>query len=365
MTTGSINRSLGPGSGYTRVWSGGDGKGAVGGPIQWNNYTATISYYSQNKTGAGGVCAGGTYPFTPQYSNEAVFGNNDELALLERLTEQIRRHSFNLSVSVAQGSQTLQLVSSVVSRVHQSVKQLRRGRIDLAVRTLGASPQDMHAKNRRFDGRRLDPLSSKDVSATWLEMQYGWLPLYQDVYEASRAFEACTSAPRKQRFTASLQATPVETLYWDGSSYGSRYTTRSTKSRKYVYELTEQISTPRSLGLFNPAAVAWELVPFSFVADWFIPIGSYIDSLNIFPVLDGRYLVTDLGKVVGKGVPGVYHWYFNCGWIGAGISSTRITVSRVVGYGSLPVPRPEFKPLVKALSTGHLKNALALLNQML
>jgi hypothetical protein len=33
------------------------------------------------------------------------------------------------------------------------------------------------------------------------------------------------------------------------------------------------------LGLTNPLNVAWELVPFSFVVDWFIPIGSFFDGL--------------------------------------------------------------------------------------
>jgi hypothetical protein len=32
------------------------------------------------------------------------------------------------------------------------------------------------------------------------------------------------------------------------------------------------------LGLINPAVVAWELVPFSFLVDWFIPVGKFLDS---------------------------------------------------------------------------------------
>jgi len=31
--------------------------------------------------------------------------------------------------------------------------------------------------------------------------------------------------------------------------------------------------------LTNPALVAWELVPFSFVADWFVPIGSWLTAI--------------------------------------------------------------------------------------
>lgn len=34
------------------------------------------------------------------------------------------------------------------------------------------------------------------------------------------------------------------------------------------------------LGLVNPAAVAWELVPFSFVVDWFTNFGGYLDGFT-------------------------------------------------------------------------------------
>jgi hypothetical protein len=36
------------------------------------------------------------------------------------------------------------------------------------------------------------------------------------------------------------------------------------------------------LGLANPAAVAWELVPFSFVVDWFTDAGTFINSFTDF-----------------------------------------------------------------------------------
>lgn len=37
---------------------------------------------------------------------------------------------------------------------------------------------------------------------------------------------------------------------------------------------------PGRFGLLNPLEVIWELVPFSFVADWFLPIGDYLSALD-------------------------------------------------------------------------------------
>jgi hypothetical protein len=42
----------------------------------------------------------------------------------------------------------------------------------------------------------------------------------------------------------------------------------------------------------DPLSVAWELLPWSFVVDWFIPIGSYLDLVNQVPSLKGRFLTT-------------------------------------------------------------------------
>jgi len=34
------------------------------------------------------------------------------------------------------------------------------------------------------------------------------------------------------------------------------------------------------LGLVNPAEIVWEMMPYSFIADWFVPIGPWIGSLT-------------------------------------------------------------------------------------
>jgi hypothetical protein len=34
------------------------------------------------------------------------------------------------------------------------------------------------------------------------------------------------------------------------------------------------------LGFVNPAAIAWELVPFSFVVDWFVNVGEFLNNFT-------------------------------------------------------------------------------------
>lgn len=35
-----------------------------------------------------------------------------------------------------------------------------------------------------------------------------------------------------------------------------------------------------SLGLLNPASLAWELVPLSFVVDWIVPVGPFLEAMT-------------------------------------------------------------------------------------
>lgn len=49
---------------------------------------------------------------------------------------------------------------------------------------------------------------------------------------------------------------------------------------------------PGRFGLLNPLSVAWELMPLSFVADWFLPIGSYLSGFDAnlrFDVTSGYF----------------------------------------------------------------------------
>jgi hypothetical protein len=72
------------------------------------------------------------------------------------------------------------------------------------------------------------------------------------------------------------------------------------KRVRYIQcELSEPLSTSRALGLLDPLTVVWEIIPYSFVVDWFLPIGSYLENLAVFPFLEGRFLTTDVYRYSG------------------------------------------------------------------
>ena len=57
------------------------------------------------------------------------------------------------------------------------------------------------------------------------------------------------------------------------------------------------------LSLDNPAVLAWEALPYSFVVDWFIPIGDYLnETLNLSgPIRIDEMSVTELTETTLNG----------------------------------------------------------------
>lgn len=108
----------------------------------------------------------------------------------------------------------------------------------------------------------------------WLENSFGWAPLFGTMYDAMMAL----SAPVEPKsFYGSA------TCFHEGKTAGMN----PRHSYSYVYRVAIfgdiHISNPNvalanNLGLVNPAAIAWELVRFSFVLDWMFDIGAWINS---------------------------------------------------------------------------------------
>lgn len=306
--------------------------------LKWNNYSCI---YEQERRTPGQ---------TPLFIGDVWFPSgvpvpgltaNDELILLSRLSEAVKGHSFNLAVSAAEGKKTVSMVSDALQSIGGAVLDLKRGRFESAARRFGVSP-------------RSSRLSQKDVAGRWLELQYGWLPLLSDVYEASKAYEALTKKPRKNLVRVNYTRRFIHNSSESQPNWSCEGPAMAGK--RIIYEMTEQMSTERSLGLTDPLSVAWELIPYSFVVDWFIPIGTYLENLNTIPSLRGRFLTTSLRRFSGSAVSvnPTYNWTV--------VPTTHVSqvyLDRTVST-SLTVPKPSFNSFEDAMSPKRIWNAIAL-----
>lgn len=312
-TTGSLAGAFQPGVGYYRTWSGVDGKKTTFAGQQresWNPFNCTIvswnvvslkweihSTYNQTFP-SNGVRLPWVYDITDGFGFQTSLDwtSNDQLKLLEKLLRKVKSHDFNLAVNLGQMHQTVDLITSNLRKLGSAALLLKRGHFADAARQLGVSPR----------GTRL---KTTDVSGRWLEMQYGWLPLLGDSFEAAKAFEAISNGPRTQLYRVSIKKKAIGNGSQSPTYFGIPYTEELAQHLRY--ECVEEIGFSRQLGLLDPLSVAWELMPWSFVIDWFIPIGSYLDLVNQAASLKGRFLQTQVRKWKAQSQKSevLAHWY--------------------------------------------------------
>jgi len=332
-----------------KTWSGGDGKYVVPGNLSWNNYTMSGGQGYQN---------GSAYN---QWLNiDGISVNFDmtnfNIALGSKIASAIRAHDFQMGNFIAEGHQTVEMVVQAVVKLGKCARHLRHGRLDLAARTLGTSSPLI-----RKIGRGPNRLVREDIGNFWLELQYGWRPLLSDVHESMQAYHKLASGVHttygkvSKRITASSRILDPYTYdQWAVGDY----------SRQVIFKLSSPISAPASLGLTDPLSVAWEVIPYSFVVDWFLPIGSYLDAIHTLGSVTGTYLTTVRTRVHTnktcnylKTPSGMWNEYF-----GVNVSYDAMNLTRSVS-SEYSIPCPQVGSL--SLSTGHFYNALALLSQYL
>lgn len=146
-------------------------------------------------------------------------------------------------------------------------------------------------KKLRRHKRRRGKDFSKALADTYLEFVFGWIPLVKDVKYAIDGLLDRFGQPDAKRISAHGQT------YYNGSSFESICFTdnfiqvyQSVINRSNVdYRITASVKTgavngvrsvPATLGLLPERFIptVWELIPYSFVVDYFVNIGDIIAS---------------------------------------------------------------------------------------
>lgn len=357
-----------------KTWSGTDGKFEAwqgGTRVKWNNYAMVHwRWTSTIKTSDFGV--GSISKQTPATLKSLTgWSANDDLRLLAKLAERIKGHSFDLGINIAEGKKTYEQILGNLTSIGKALVALKHGHPGQALRHLGVPRGSYSSPIRRRGvevGRARNwrgELTTQDVTGRWLEMQYGWLPLVSQSYEAAKALAAATG-PRRLKFYASVGN---KSATYEGSQSPTVYTypVSVTYGQRIHAELYEDVGLNRSLGLVDPLAIAWEVVPYSFVVDWFIPIGTYLSVWSMIPSLKGRFLTTTrIGQKAGGFAlkPGVTNPFVIAGYGGTTKVERWFRIDRSIS-SSLAVPLPTFNSLPRALSPKRLLNAVSLIHQLL
>lgn len=293
------------------------------------------------------------------------------------LLQNLRDSSFNAAQAVAERKQTADLIANTAKKVAGALRNLRKGNFGKAARDLGVVPKKR--AGRRFNSQYATD-QAKAIGNAWLELQYGWKPLLSDVYGSMETLakannprgnpntiyaKATGRASRSEAKTNRIERKPNSG--WTGTDITVQEGNFDVIVKTGV---TYSVSSPvlaslKKVGITNPALLAWELLPYSFVVDWFLPIGNYLESLdatNGLSFYDGYVSVlikkrfsTNTNQSLHQ-TNGYKHQYRN-----DSEERTEIKFTRTALGGFPLAPAPTFK---NPLSTSHVSSAMALLLQL-
>ena len=152
---------------------------------------------------------------------------------------------------------------------------LRRLNVVAAARALGmaALPETLAKASPRKRTRL-----ARDFSNTWLEFHFGWEPLVKDIGDAAEVLQSDfgskhVSAKGTTRITSIARTFPVNTVQVIKRDFKV-----SARISGDIIITNPNLYLANHMGFINPAVVAWVLVPFSFVVDWFVNVGDFLSS---------------------------------------------------------------------------------------
>jgi hypothetical protein len=163
---------------------------------------------------------------------------------------------------------------------------------------------------------RETPSKMDDASKMWLEYRYGWTPLIHDIVDGMKALYADDLRKElihRERITArgtahqagTVTSNSTSTINWAfGTLSATTVAEHDFTVRAYILYRPVMDTLLRRLndfGAFDVPRAIWELVPWSFVIDWFIPIGDWLGALTPkvgVEVLASGYETTYKMKVV-------------------------------------------------------------------
>lgn len=297
----------------------------------------------REKTHWKGFCAPWTGFPSPGFSHLTM---NDQInRLKDRCSAKHRSKIKDQSVNLAQSlAERQQLVNMIASRVSQLVSMVKRPSIE---------------KLRKFFG--VD--SANGLSNTVLEIQYGWRPLVSDINGLIQQLDKTSNATRTATSRV-FEAIDLDGLIEDvdlGSDIGTlEFKIEGNivvkRTTHYAVALTATDAF-KQLGGLNVPYLLYELVPYSFIVDWFSNVGSILNSLDADVGLDftsGCQTVFIRGTLKGKFKP-------SGSWSGkADYYRSLVFCERQIVYDFPDLPSLEFK---NPFSLEHALNAIALLGQ--
>lgn len=192
----------------------------------------------------------------------------------KKLVTKIAETRSQLLTLGAERQSAINMIAKRAGQLANFVVALKSRDLPAAARAIGQR-KALHRKN----GSLITRSDLRDVSGVVLETMFGWVPLAGDIYNACKVL---SSGVPPVRVTARYRIdSPGD---WYPYTYAHMYATQQVIAR---VGCNVRIDNPNlhladQLGLINLAHAAYELTPWSFVANYFFTIDEFMASFTEF-----------------------------------------------------------------------------------
>lgn len=263
--------------------------------------------------------------------------------------EKLAARKVDVLTTLGEAKSSISMVSSALSDLMRGYRAIRKGKVGVLRKLFkkGALNKNVsrHWRNKTVENR-------------YLEFTYGWSPMIGDIATAFKELSNLEPLPQIMKVSHSTKL-PCE--FHEGSDgWGFRLM----KTNCYFAVRSEKARRSAEWNLINnPLLTGWELVPYSFVVDWFIPIG---DTISQFSAADGLDFISGTTTQYTKA------WYLSTRpkealWVGAYYRvdyQRTLMIELIDTYRETHLSRPIGFPTIDfSASVRRTLNGLALLSQ--
>lgn len=203
---------------------------------------------------------------------------NDTIALANKLASKLQEHvDFNAARTAAEIDRNMDAISGAAKKIVRSAKKLISGDYRGAIRILANSK---NTSANLGSTRKNAALSQKwiaqgsPVRDRYLQWQLGVIPLIKDAEASVRAIAWALDRPQYQKFTERRKRTA--NLVINGNGY---YASKRMVTGQLVAILKSLPNAADVLGVYDLPSGLYERLYLSFVFDWWIPVGAYLEAL--------------------------------------------------------------------------------------
>jgi len=206
----------------------------------------------------------------------------------ERFNSKLRDVS-EMGAALGELKKSVSMISDRAGQLFRFTRKLRRFDFLGAARELNVAIYGKDGQYYRTTKKGPKKLNlrkeSRAFSANFLEYSFGWAPLVGDIAKAVDIFSDPYVGQVNVTARAALRdkyVNSVNTYYpWapviDAASHNYSVVV---KCKANVRVVNPNANLAAQMGFVNPLAVAWELVPFSFVVDYFVNVQGYLENFT-------------------------------------------------------------------------------------